>query len=107
MFLHSQIVFLQEVVPATLAVLRERLPRYQILPQDDGKADYFTAVLLSRFLLYLDSFECDRFATSVMGRGVQVVDCHVGKAKITLINTHLESTKVGAYSNVQLTRLTI
>ncbi len=63
-------------------------------PEDDdfGK-NYFTVVMLRRMCVYLDSFESRQFPSSLMGRGLQIVDCHIGKAKLCILNTHLESTK--------------
>ena len=88
------------MIPSTLSAIRSALPRHHVLPQqgDEGPGaagGYFTAVLISRLSVYLDSFEsAEPFPGSKMGRGLQVVDCHVGKARIRLMNTHLESTKV-------------
>ena len=33
------------------------------------------------------------FENSKMGRGLQRIDCHVGKVNISFMNVHLESTK--------------
>ncbi len=110
------IVFLQEVVSETVVVIREKLSRYVMLskpsmrplPTSDLTAyvhifryqclcpkegnDYFTATLLRRGSIYLDSFESIDFPTSKMGRDLLIVECHVGKTKLRLLNTHLEST---------------
>ena len=86
------VVFLQEVVKDSLALIKELLPEYQCLCEENDQ--YFNAVLLRRFTIYVDGFEYQPFSSSMMGRGLFIVDCHVGKAKFKFINTHLESTKV-------------
>jgi tyrosyl-DNA phosphodiesterase 2 len=93
------VVCLQEVVPQTLKFIREKMTNYQVITQssaDDGGSGrdfYFTVTLLRRFNVYLDSFATEMFPGSLMGRGLQVVECHIGKAKLCILNTHLESTK--------------
>ena len=59
----SQVVFLQEVVPETLPLIKDRLPRYQVIPQVDQESGfqrkdaYFTAVLIKRFCVYLVRYQ--------------------------------------------------
>ena len=86
------IVCLQEVIPESYNYLKTKLPEYQFLCENP-EAEYFTVVLLRRFVVYLDSFISIDFPGSRMGRKLFLVDCHVGKFKLCILNTHLESTK--------------
>lgn len=87
------IVCLQEVIPESFDYLKSKLPQYQFLCHDPT-ADYFTAVLLRRFVVYSDSFQSIDYPGTRMGRNLFVVDCHIGQFKLCILNTHLESTKV-------------
>ena len=88
------VVFLQEVVAASMSVIRSKLSSaYNVLSEENE--GYFTAILLRKFTVKVDRFVHKSFhARTVMNRGVDMVHCHIGKARLCLINTHLESTKV-------------
>jgi len=86
------IVFLQEVIPATCQYLEAKLPQYQLLSAAAG-GDYFTATLLRKFRVYYDSHRVIEYPQSVMARNLLCVEAHIGTLKLTLLNTHLESTK--------------
>ena len=94
--LKPAVVFLQEVVEESKIVLRGALDRdYQFI--DGGRESgcgYFTVTLVDRTLVKLDSFQVIQFPGSKMGRNVSVVECAVGNnLKLTLMNSHLESTR--------------
>ncbi|CAB4057271.1 TDP2 [Lepeophtheirus salmonis] len=72
------IVFLQEVIPLTLNYFKEK-----------------------RFRIYMDSFQIIPYNYSVMGRNLLFVEAHIGKAKLILMNTHLESTKDHATTRIE------
>lgn len=97
------IVCLQEVVPATLAIIKSKLTNYQVFCDSDG-GEYFTAVLLRRLCVYHDSSWTVPFPSTLMGRGLQIVECHIGAAKICIMNTHLESTADHAEERVRQLR---
>ncbi|TRY64053.1 hypothetical protein TCAL_00334 [Tigriopus californicus] len=99
------IVCLQEVIPTTLAYLKDKLPHYLILSDHDKEADYFTAILLRRFTVYLDDFKTIPFLESRMGRDLMMANCHIGQAKLCIMTTHLESTREFAQERInQLSR---
>lgn len=84
------IVFLQELIPNTFKYICEKLPEYTCIA--GNTEEYFTGVLLRRFTVYYDSHTIIPFIGSRMGRNLIHVKVHVGKVKINLFNTHLEST---------------
>lgn len=86
------IVCLQEVVPETLKFIKSKLANYQVFCDADDGDGYFTAVLLRRLCVYHDSSWTIPYPSTRMGRGLQIVECHIGAAKICVMNTHLEST---------------
>ena len=79
------IVCLQEVVPATLSLIKSKLTNYQVFCDSDGGGEYFTAVLLRRLRVYHDSSWTVPFPSTRMGRGLQIVECHIGAAKICIM----------------------
>ena len=80
------IVCLQEVVPATLSLIKSKLTNYQVFCDSDG-GEYFTAVLLRRLSVYHDSSWTVPFPSTRMGRGLQIVECHIGAAKICIMGS--------------------
>lgn len=88
------IVCLQEVIPTTLAYLKDKLPHYVVISEHQEGAEYFTAILFRRFTVYLDDFSAITFPESRMGRNLLVVNCHIGQANLCIMTTHLESTRV-------------
>ena len=71
------------------------------LSMQSAGMDYFTCVLLRQTTIYLDKAVNTGFENSKMGRGLQRIDCHVGKVKISFMNVHLESTKDFAKERVE------
>lgn len=66
------VVFLQEVVPQTLAYIEKQLPEYQCIAA--GTEEYFTATLLRRFTTYYDSHRIIDFPSSSMGRNLLLTE---------------------------------
>ncbi|KAB7499836.1 Tyrosyl-DNA phosphodiesterase 2 [Armadillidium nasatum] len=88
------IIFFQEVIPATYSYLEDHLPQYMIVP--GGLENYFVATLLKRTTVYFDGHFIEPFPNTLMGRNILFVDCHIGSLKLRLLNSHLESTQDGA-----------
>jgi len=86
------VILLQEVTTQIVEDLERHLVDYQIIEQAAG-GEYFTCILLRHTTVYLDKTMAKGFENSRMGRGLQRVDCHIGKVKMSFLNVHLESTK--------------
>ena len=86
------VILLQEVTASIVEDLERHLIDYHIIEQGSGM-DYFTCVLLRQTTLYLDKAHTNAFDNTKMGRGLQRIDCHMGKVKMSFLNVHLESTK--------------
>ncbi|KAK7086708.1 Tyrosyl-DNA phosphodiesterase 2 [Halocaridina rubra] len=87
----ADIVYLQELVPQTYKYLEDHLPQFHFIV---GSIDnYFTATLLRRTTVYYDSHNVLPFNNTCMGRELLLVQAHIGKVKLNLLNSHLESTK--------------
>jgi tyrosyl-DNA phosphodiesterase 2 len=85
------VIFLQEVTQKILEDLKMNMIDYHIIEQVSD-VHYFTCILLHRTNIYMEKALTKRFENSTMGRGLQCIDCHVEKVKISLFNVHLEST---------------
>ncbi|XP_068201510.1 tyrosyl-DNA phosphodiesterase 2-like isoform X2 [Palaemon carinicauda] len=86
----ADIVFLQELIPATYSYLEARLPQFHFIVGNDEQ--YFTATLLRRTTVYYDDHTVYPFDNTRMGRNLLAVQAHIGKVKLNLLNTHLESS---------------
>ncbi|XP_064117055.1 tyrosyl-DNA phosphodiesterase 2-like isoform X2 [Macrobrachium nipponense] len=89
------VVYLQEVIPATFTYLKENLPQYMFLAGDDD--GYFTATLLKTSRVNYDHHMVLPFHNTVMDRNLLCIQVHIGNVKLSLLNTHLESLR--EYSN--------
>ncbi|XP_071450024.1 tyrosyl-DNA phosphodiesterase 2-like isoform X2 [Hetaerina americana] len=87
------IVFLQELIPETIAYIKDRLPEYQVISGRMGQEDYFSATLLLCFTVHYESHKVIPHPTSRMTRNLLCVKACIGDTKLALINSHLESTK--------------
>ena len=87
------VVLLQEVIDAAVEVFERQLVDYHVLEQGGG-GGYFTCTLVRKTTVYIDDVKSRKFSNSQMGRGMQIVHAHIGKVNLSLINVHLESTKV-------------
>ncbi|XP_037081097.1 tyrosyl-DNA phosphodiesterase 2-like isoform X2 [Pollicipes pollicipes] len=86
------IVFLQELTPNTCVYIETKLPQYQLLSAGADR-DYFTATLLRKYRVYCDAHRIVEYPRTSMLRNLLCVEAHIGPLKLTLLNTHLESTK--------------
>lgn len=86
----ADIVFLQELIPATYSYLEEHLPQFHFIVGNSEQ--YFTATLLRRTTVYYDGHTVYPYENTRMGRNLLSVQAHIGKVKLNLLNTHLEST---------------
>ncbi|XP_076437917.1 tyrosyl-DNA phosphodiesterase 2-like [Babylonia areolata] len=91
----AEVALLQEVVGGSEAMLREALGGdYRVLCGGTaGKEGYYTAVLLHKSRAMLDDFTVVPFHSSMMGRNLVVVNCCVKGVPMTVMTSHLESTK--------------
>lgn len=86
----ADIVFLQEVIPETLAYIQEKLSDYHCIP--GSQEAYFVCTLLRRGRVYFDKSKIIPFSNTTMGRHLLAVSAHCGQVRFDLLNTHLEST---------------
>lgn len=85
------IVFFQEIVPKTLDYIQKNIPpQYKFIAA--GSEGYFTVTLINEFTVKYDSHEVIEYPQSLMSRNLLQVEAHIGKMKLVLLNTHLEST---------------
>ena len=77
------VVFLQEVVPQTLEIIRQKCARYRCIigrfSTDDEmlEGEYFVAMLLQNDVVKYTSHEVLRFDSSKMGRVLLQVQVHL------------------------------
>ncbi|KAK7090724.1 hypothetical protein V1264_010485 [Littorina saxatilis] len=89
-----EVALLQEVVADSESVLRESLTDYKIISGGtSSKEGYYTAILLHKQHTHLDDFETVPYFSSTMGRNLLVVNSSVKGVPMTLMTSHLESTK--------------
>ncbi|XP_054156097.1 tyrosyl-DNA phosphodiesterase 2-like [Oppia nitens] len=98
------IVFLQEVNQTAESILRQQLPDYELLTGDSQIVDYYTATLIHKKSIKLDTNEIIPFHDSMMGRNLLKTKISIGNKSVYLLNTHLESTKDFADIRVQQLR---
>lgn len=84
------IVFLQEVVPASAEIFETLLPGYKCIL--GNTIEYFTVTLLRKATVDYESHVVYPFSNTAMGRNVTYVKASFRGFPITLMNTHLEST---------------
>lgn len=85
------IVFFQEVIPESAEYFITKLPEYKCLK--GGEDNYFTMTLLRIFTIFYDNHYIVDYPNTKMDRNLLVTEAHMGKLKLKLLNTHLESTK--------------
>ncbi|XP_059481838.1 tyrosyl-DNA phosphodiesterase 2-like [Neocloeon triangulifer] len=88
------IVFLQEVVPETIDVLKSNLSKYQFVVQDYPNLSeaYFVTTLVKKDTVKVLSQKDVSYSNTLMMRGLLSVEVEVANIKMWLLNTHLEST---------------
>ncbi|KAL8589154.1 hypothetical protein ACOMHN_052492 [Nucella lapillus] len=91
----AEVVLLQEVVGPSEAMLREGLGGdYRVLLGGTvGREGYYTAVLLHKTRAMLDDVDILPFHSSMMARNLMVVNCCVKGVPMTVMTSHLESTR--------------
>ncbi|CAG0881755.1 unnamed protein product [Darwinula stevensoni] len=100
---NPDVVFFQEVVPESLQFFRDRLEGYNIV---SGNGMYFTACLLNRATCRCDSHRIIPYPGSSMGRNLLVLQGLFNNGSVmTLMNTHLESTKDFADERMEQLRI--
>lgn len=88
--LEPDVVFFQEVVPISAAILESELPEYKCIKS--GEENYFTMTMLRVFTIFYDKHQIIDYPQTMMGRNLLVTEAHISKVKFQLLNTHLEST---------------
>lgn len=93
----ADVIFLQEIIPATEAIIRGQLSEsHHVIEAREWKgypAEYYTMTLLRKATVNLKSHQVVDYDLSVMTRNMLVVSVEVNGISVHLINTHLESTK--------------
>jgi len=84
-------VFLQEVVPDSLAILESKLINYKCIQA--GGEGYFVAVLLKTATATYEDHCIEPYGQSRMGRNLLMVKCRVKGVSVLLMTSHLESMK--------------
>lgn len=84
------VVFLQEVVPASADLFQTLLPGYKCIL--GNTIEYFTVTLLRETTVDYECHVIYPFSNTAMGRNVTYVKASFRGYPITLMNTHLEST---------------
>ncbi|KAJ7420690.1 Tyrosyl-DNA phosphodiesterase 2 [Willisornis vidua] len=88
---NPDIVFLQEVIPPHLCLLKMKASSYTIIPGNiDG---YFTVIMLKKSRVKLLKHEIIPFPTTTMKRNLLVVHVSISGNELCLMTSHLESTK--------------
>ncbi|XP_029650669.1 tyrosyl-DNA phosphodiesterase 2 [Octopus sinensis] len=86
---NPHVIFLQEVVPESLVVLKKYCPDYRVSVSND--VGYFTVTLLKDSEVRTETEEVFPFFSSVMSRCLLLTECVIKDVPVLLINTHLES----------------
>ena len=68
---NPDVVFLQEVVPASEEIIAQKCPQYEFIP--GGDIEYYTAIMLKRSSVERKSFKVTPFPNSVMMRNIITV----------------------------------
>ncbi|CAH1251047.1 TDP2 [Branchiostoma lanceolatum] len=89
--LYPDVVFLQEVIPQTFAYIEAKCDRYKSIAS--GTEQYFTAMLLRKSSITFLSQHIQPFPTTQMMRNLLIVHARFGRVPLSLMTTHLESTK--------------
>lgn len=86
---NPHVIFLQEVVPDSLIILKKLCPGYRI--SASGLVGYFTVTLLKESDMKFETEDIQPFFSSVMSRSLLYNQCRIKEMPLLLINTHLES----------------
>ena len=90
------VVFLQEVIPSTYEALKAELGSQYLMTECNASnpKDYFTAVLLKRDTVRLESVQVLEYEGTLMMRDLTLVEAKISGKDFLFLNTHLESTGV-------------
>ncbi|ODM98468.1 Tyrosyl-DNA phosphodiesterase 2 [Orchesella cincta] len=85
-------VLFQELITSSYQQLVNSLSNYDsVLGTDENRGGYFTGIFYNKQRLNVQSREIRRFKNSVMDRSLLILKLSLGKIKIALLTTHLES----------------
>ncbi|CAL8100442.1 unnamed protein product [Orchesella dallaii] len=85
-------VFFQELITSSYQQLVNSLKDYDsVLGTDSSRGGYFTGIFYKKKRMMLQNIEIKRFENSVMERSLLALRLSLGKIKIALLTTHLES----------------
>lgn len=104
--IRPDVLFLQEVIPESEAILRDQLSEYSVFSGRTWKgfdAEYYTLTLVRKETVKVVSNEVIDYTLSVMTRNVILTKVQCSGITVNLLNTHLESTK--EYSSHRLKQL--
>jgi len=98
------VIFLQEVIPTTLKLIRNFLPEYDSYA---GNIDsYFVVILTRREMFKVHGFEIVAYPGTVMGRNLLIVHTtYKNSIEIDLMTTHHESGAQEYSSNQRIEQL--
>ncbi|ODM95379.1 Tyrosyl-DNA phosphodiesterase 2 [Orchesella cincta] len=102
---NHDIVFFQELLPYTFDYIGRRLcSKYMPIPgTDNPQCEYLTGTFLKLNHVHYDDHYIIPYPNTAMQRNLLVTKAFIGKAKIALLNTHLESTaEFGEQRKMQL-----
>ncbi|CAL8100798.1 unnamed protein product [Orchesella dallaii] len=91
---NHDVVFFQELLPYTFDYIARRLAsKYMPIPgTDNPQCDYLTGTFLKLNQVHYEDHYIIPYPNTAMQRNLLVTKAFIGKAKIALLNTHLEST---------------
>jgi len=100
--LNPDVVLLQEVIPATLMLLKASLEnQYEIKDSRGGDfAMYFTAILTKKTSIHVNKSRIITFSNSMQGRNVLFVEGNFKHGRVVFITSHLESMKTYAVPRI-------
>ncbi|XP_050401717.1 tyrosyl-DNA phosphodiesterase 2 isoform X2 [Patella vulgata] len=92
---NPHVVFLQEVVPPSEAMIRANCSDYRFISgYVHGSFQYYSAILLKKdFLTKFDSSDIIQFPGSIMGRNLLIAKATIKGIKFSFMTAHLESCK--------------
>lgn len=99
------VVFLQEVIPPYLGMLKKKASSYEVIT--GGEDGYFTAILLKKSRVKLKSHEIIPFPNTQMMRNLLCVRASVSGNELYLMNSHLESTREHAEDRASQFRMVL
>jgi tyrosyl-DNA phosphodiesterase 2 len=91
--INPEIILLQEVVDAHMAIINEAMaPMYHVITPLDKEMPYFTVTLVSKNIISR-TMEVKPFINTSMGRTMTVFEGYWQKLRLVVIHSHLESMR--------------